>query len=368
MFCYFTAKQPPEQTSRLQRLADGEKPAMAQSQSPNQSPLPPASATAASPGPSASPVLALLPIPIDAWRQGNTGIPFAHRLDSGKPGPSVTITALIHGNEVCGAHALDLLLRSGFRPLVGKLTLIFCNIAAYMRFDPQEPTASRFVDEDMNRVWSEDVLRSSRSSVELERAREIEPLIRDTDLLLDIHSMQTPSPALMLSGPLPKGRELARAVGVPNFVVADEGHKAGKRMRDYGDFSNPTSAKNALLVECGQHWAADSRPMAIETMLRFLKAAGQADDAFLAQHGVAPMPAQTQHFVEVTDAVTIESNEFRFIGEFTGLESIAQAGTAIAQDGPVTIRTPYDDCVLIMPTRRLKAGQTAVRLGRRLSA
>ncbi len=312
--------------------------------------------------------LELLPIPIDAHRAGNTGIPFAHRLESGQPGPAVTITALIHGNEVCGAHALDLLLQSGFRPAIGSLTLIFCNIAAYMRFDAREPTASRFVDEDMNRVWSEQVLRSSRSSVELERAREIEPLIAATDLLLDIHSMQTPSPALMLSGPLAKGRDLARQVGVPAFVVADEGHKAGRRMRDYGGFGDAASPKNALLVECGQHWAADSRAMAIETMLRFLKATGQADDSLLAQYGLSATAAAPQHFVEVTEAVTIETEEFRFAEEFTGLETIPAAGTIIAQDGPVAVRTPYDDCVLIMPTKRLKPGQTAVRLGRRLPA
>ncbi|MBP7065756.1 succinylglutamate desuccinylase/aspartoacylase family protein [Ferrovibrio sp.] len=315
-----------------------------------------------------TPPLDLLPIPIDAYRDGNTGIPFAHRLDSGRVGPSVAITALIHGNEVCGAHALDLLLRSQFRPSQGSLTLIFCNVAAYMRFDPRDPTASRFVDEDMNRVWDTTVLRSARSSVELERAREIEPLVAATDLLLDIHSMQTPSPALMLSGQLAKGRDLARLVGVPGHVVADAGHKAGKRMRDYGGFGEAGSAKNALLVECGQHWAADSRAMAIETMLRFLLATGQADTALLARHGLALQPAQPQHFVEVTDAITIETEEFRFLGEFQGLECIPAAGTAIAQDGPVTLRTPYDDCVLIMPTKRLKPGQTAVRLGRRLPA
>jgi hypothetical protein len=30
------------------------------------------------------------------------------------------------------------------------------------------------------------------------------------------------------------------------------------------------------------------------------------------------------------------------------------------------VRTPYDECVLIMPSRRLLPGQTAVRLGRYL--
>ncbi|HEY1506592.1 MAG TPA: peptidase M14, partial [Stellaceae bacterium] len=39
-------------------------------------------------------------------------------------------------------------------------------------------------------------------------------------------------------------------------------------------------------------------------------------------------------------------------------------GTVIARDGGKEIRTPYDDCVLIMPSRRFARGQTAVRLGR----
>ena len=66
----------------------------------------------------------------------------------------------------------------------------------------------------------------------------------------------------------------------------------------------------------------------------------------------------------VTDAVTIETETFRFTSAFSGLETIAQAGTVIAYDGARPVVTPYDDCVLIMPTKRLKPGQTAVRLGR----
>lgn len=317
---------------------------------------------------SALPANPLLPIPISQYREGNTGIPYAHILDSGKPGPQVAITALVHGNEVCGAHALDLLFREKFMPAKGRLTLIFCNVAAYTRFDPEEPTASRFVDEDMNRVWGANALDSSRRSIELDRAREIEPLLAEVDLLLDLHSMQQPSPPLMLAGPLRKGRDFAAKVGVPATVVADHGHKAGLRMRDYGGFGDPASAKNALLVECGQHWEQASRTVAIETVFRFLHAIGQASDADLARHGLSPRPAAKQTFVEVTDAVTIATEQFSFAQPYSGLESIPQAGTVIAHDGSTPIKTPYDNCVLIMPTKRLKPGQTAVRLGRYLVA
>jgi hypothetical protein len=46
------------------------------------------------------------------------------------------------------------------------------------------------------------------------------------------------------------------------------------------------------------------------------------------------------------------------------MEVIPKAGTVIANDGAEPVRTPYDDCVLIMPSRRTVAGHTAVRLGK----
>ena len=49
-------------------------------------------------------------------------------------------------------------------------------------------------------------------------------------------------------------------------------------------------------------------------------------------------------------------------------EIIPEAGTVIAQDGAREIRTPHDDCLLIMPTPVAPRGHTAVRLARFLAA
>ena len=38
------------------------------------------------------------------------------------------------------------------------------NIAAYEAFDPADPNATRWIDEDFNRVWGEDVLDGDRDS------------------------------------------------------------------------------------------------------------------------------------------------------------------------------------------------------------
>ena len=85
------------------------------------------------------------------WRQGNTGVEGVWRFASGRAGREVLITALVHGNELCGAWALKDLLEAGVRPVQGALTLAFCNLAAFDTFDAARHDASRFVDEDLNR-------------------------------------------------------------------------------------------------------------------------------------------------------------------------------------------------------------------------
>ena len=299
---------------------------------------------------------------ISGYRDGNTGVQYVTTFDSGQEGPHALLTAVVHGNELCGALALDFLFREKIRPKRGKMTLAFCNVAAFHRFDPKSPSASRFVDEDFNRVWSPDKLDGSKRSVELERARQLRPVVDKADFLLDIHSMQNATAPLMMCGPLEKGRRFALEIGIPETIVSDEGHAAGKRMRDYGGFGDPASPKNALLVECGQHWEKPSEAVAKETALRFLVALDLLDRSILGKYGYGP--ARPQQVIEVTDAVTITADRFTFASDYRGLEVLAKRGTVLGHDGNKPVVTPYDDCVLIMPSRRLTRGQTAVRLGR----
>jgi predicted deacylase len=296
-------------------------------------------------------------------RRGNTAMPGVTSFEAKRPGPHVVITALVHGNELCGACAILALLDGGIRPCRGRLSLALVNLAAFDTFDPDNPKASRYLDEDLNRVWSAAVLEGPGRSVELDRARELRPLIEDADFLLDLHSMQTAAPPLALTGLTDKSRKLAAAMGFPGCLVADAGHKSGARMRDFGAFSDALSPRTAILVECGQHWASSSVGVAIATCRQFLLALEVVEGGLLDRLG-APPDRRTQRVVKVTEAVTVADGRFRFADEFHGLEVIPRAGTVIAYDGTRPIRTPYDDCVLIMPSRRLAPGLTAVRLGR----
>lgn len=297
-------------------------------------------------------------------RHGNTGVDYVHAFDSGRAGPTVMLQALTHGNEFAGAIALIDLLRAGLRPQRGRLVVAFANVAAFARFDFDDPDASRYVEEDYNRVWADEVLFGARDSVELRRARELAPFVDAADFLLDLHSMHEPCRPIMVCGQVRKNAEFARAVGVPADLLLDTGHPAGLRMIERGGFGDPASAKRALLIECGQHWEARAVDVAWDTALRFLRATGSVDDAWIAPRlRLAPPPGQ--RLIRVTEAVVAKSMDFRFAGDYTGLEVIARAGTPVAYDGDTVWRTPYDDTVLVMPSmRHLKPGTTMVRLGR----
>ena len=297
------------------------------------------------------------------YAAGNAGIPYAWTFASDRPGPHVLLQALTHGNEVCGAIALDWALREGVRPTHGTLSMVFANVDAYRRFDRADPFASRYVDEDFNRLWTPGILNGSRNSVELRRARELKPLYDRVDHLLDLHSMSEPCPPLAMAGLRRKGLALARAVGAPQHVVIDSGHAAGRRLRDYAFFDDDGDPRSALLIECGQHWEAGAPDVAIQSVLRFLRHFDMVEERVLeAFLDAAPAPRQT--LIEVTTTVTIASDGFAFTLPVRGLQTIPAAGTAYAIDGGFAVRTPHDDCVLIMPTRKPKRGETAVRLGR----
>jgi predicted deacylase len=311
----------------------------------------------------------LEPYPIDVefpdlerFRRSTTGLEYVHMLQGPYPGPTVMINALTHGNEVCGAIAVQTLLDHGLLPRRGRIILSFANVEAYARFDRRDPDRSRFVDEDFNRVWWPAKLDGNKTSAELLRARALRPLIDETDYLLDLHSMHESCAPLMVCGPLEKSVHLARWLGTRACIMQDEGHAEGTRMRDYGEFADPRSPKTALLLECGQHWERESARVALDAAARFLLATGVVGAADL---DPAWIIAGGEDRVVVSDAIAATSGEFEFARDWKGLETLS-AGTLIGWDNGQPVVAPYDGCVLVMPSlRQARAGVTVVRLGRR---
>lgn len=315
-------------------------------------------------------MFSLTPPDLGPWRVGNTGVEGVWHFDAHVPGRRVMLSALVHGNELCGAWALKELLEAGVRPVAGSLTLAFCNLDAFDRFDPANGDASRFVDEDMNRQWTPTRM-ALADTRERRRAAALEPFVASADWLLDLHSMHEPGLPLSLVGMNARNLELARRMRTPAHVVVDAGHQDGVRMRDYGRFGQPDAEQpdtRALLIECGYHSDPASLDVARDQCARFLLEAGTLTQACV-QHWLPgwQMPdAPAQWALRVTHAVVARGPDFAFTQAFQGLELIPQAGTVIGDNSGEPVTTPYDNCVLVMPsTRQAREGVTVVRFARR---
>ena len=74
---------------------------------------------------------------------------------------------------------------------------------------------------------------------------------------------------------------------------------------------------------------------------------------------------ETAEVWDVTHGITASTDNFKFCEPFVGMEIIEKEGTKIAQDGGKDIRTPYDNCLLMMPNHSPGAGVRKLRLCRR---
>jgi succinylglutamate desuccinylase len=303
----------------------------------------------------------VLPSP-DALCGSNCGTPGVWRWGSTQPGQRIVITALVHGNEVCGAAALWNVVQQKPMPRSGSLTLVFCNLAAYAKLNDANKDECRLVDEDLNRVWGRlDQPAGAADTYETRRAREILPFVGDADVLLDIHSMTSPAPALGLVGRAAKNVEFARRIGYPALLVQDAGHAAGLRLIDRQPFASPNAAPVAMLIECGAHFSRAAFDAAQQVVARMLSVFAQ---------GAQAQPAEAQSVIEVTQAVTIRTGGFEFVRDWPNMACIPDAGTLVGRDGGEEVRTPYANAYMVMPAsaRYRKPGLTAVRFGRKVAS
>ena len=298
---------------------------------------------------------------ISHLKNGNTGVDYVHRLTSGAPGPVILLNALMHGNEYSGAVVLSNLLKKGLKPTCGTWILSFSNVAAFQTFDPKDPDKSRFLDMDMNRVWTEEKLSAKSDIREVKRARNLIPFIKEADFFLDLHSMHEACEPMMVTGTTQRAYEFAKRMGYPRVLMRDEGHADGKRLIDYGDFVNPEKAAIGLLIEAGHHWSVKSVENSEHTLYRFLATTGT-----LSNHSIPPQYQEKVSQVEVivSNRCVAQTQDVQFAQNWLGMEVIKEKETIIASDSGEPVKTPFSNCVLVMPSlRHVMPGVTFVRLG-----
>ncbi len=317
--------------------------------------------------PQTLPPVEVLPRDIAAYRDGGSGVDYVHRLDSGRPGPCVVVSGLIHGNEICGMTAVTWLIDHGARPVRGSLTLMLGNVAAYRRFDPARldiRVANRFVDRDLNRCWSDAFLAGPDDGVEARRARELLPFVDAADALLDLHSTTYSARPFFAFRDISRNRALADALGFPwsHLLLEPSTKHSGTMIIERERFGEPDGAAVAIGVECGSHYARATGETAIQVVLRFLDHFEILDPEFVRRHCRArPLEATTRYRIhEVYRAAT---DDARFVRPFIGFEEV-RAGETILVDGDRAITAPFDRCAVLWPWPIAGRGRELMTLAR----
>lgn len=264
------------------------------------------------------------------------------------PGPALLVLGAVHGNEVCGAHAIaraiDDLTHGRLVLSRGRLTLV--PVANPLAFKQNTREGER----NLNRRF---VPRPEGAVLDYEDrvTRQLAPLLARHDALLDLHSFHTPGEPFAMVGPRnnhgmrePFARAaeemaLARALGAPQVVEGwlevydraarargeapdEEGIGTNEYMRSQGGY--------AVTLECGEH----EDPQAIEV-------ASQALCGALAHLGLAHVPAPARFggpAARLRDVVLREAPGDRLVRDWLSFDPV-QAGEVIGlrADGmPVT--------------------------------
>jgi predicted deacylase len=294
---------------------------------------------------------------LSAYRQGNTGVDYVHRFESGKPGPHVLINALTHGNEICGMVAATRLLDSGVRPRIGTLTVSFAHVEAYDAFDAQKPFENRQLVHNLNRVWSDEWLEGPEDSPELRRARALRPVVAAADHILDLHSTSQDVVPFWVYPAFERNAAVALAIGRPSVhLVMPKGLGSGTPLIQHGRHGEDEGPAGAALVaECGQHFLQATADMAVAVTFDFLAHFGLVEREPEAQ---APGP---QRRFELLQTRMVKTPEFRFVRPLVGFEVFAK-DELIATDGEEEVRAPCDDCTVLMPARVPIVGRESVYL------
>ena len=307
-----------------------------------------------------TPALEVLPRDLSPYRQGNTGIDYVHRFDSGRPGPHVLVNALTHGNEFCGMTAATHLLDRSVRPTKGTLTISFANVEAYQSFDPARPFESRQLMHNLNRIWSADWLDGAEDSPELRRARELRPVVAAADHILDLHSTSQAVQPFWVYPAYGRNGDTACAIGRPGVhLVMPQGLGSGTPLIQHGLHGQAGHHGVALVAECGQHFLRATGTLAIEVALDFIAHFG------LIERPLAAATAPQQRF-GLLKTCMVATPQFRFVRPLVGFETFAE-GELIATDGDTEIRALCEDCTVLMPTRQPIVGREGVYLAQPLA-
>lgn len=260
-----------------------------------------------------------------------------------EPGKTLTIMAGVHGDEICGIKAIETFLKSSTIGS-GKVHFIHGNPRAIEQ-------NVRQVDMNLNRAFvPEDKLpKEHKNSYERRRALELTPYLRESDALLDIHSiLSKENTPFIICEPhsYPLAERLPFGLRSHGWDIIEPGGT---------DYFMNSLGKIGICIECGQHLDPESSRRAQESITIFLSFMGvvPTSDSF---------PRSKQRTVHAYH-IHITRVDFKLARQFVEFE-LLKNGEVIGYDGDEKVSAQSDDSVIIFCHNRSKPREEAFILGR----
>ena len=288
---------------------------------------------------------------------------------SATDGPLLVVVGGLHGNEPGGVIAADrVCARLAGSTLGGRLVALSGNRGALMR-------GKRFLDRDLNRMWSEGE-RSTASEeggprerielLELERALAVErDRARGEVVLLDLHSTSAPGAPFCVLGGQGRSRQLALSLGIP-VLLGLQGSVPGTLV----EFAT-AAGWVALCVEGGEHGHARTIAHHEAAIWSLLDALDMLPDGVfdVALRGhrerLARAARGLPRLVEIAYRHALqEGEEFRMLPGFQNFAPVRRDALLARTNlrGSLDVRAPFDG-LLVMP-RYQGRGEDGFFLGR----
>lgn len=255
-------------------------------------------------------------------------------------GPTSVILTGVHGNERSGIEAFSTLLPD-LKIDRGQVWFGYGNPRAI-------EANTRNSETNLNRLFKSDesLTAEQKASYEYSRAKVIQKYLDKSSALLDIHASFTPEsePFIICE---------SNAKGIVEFLPANIVVSGFDAIQPGGtDYYMNKNGKIGICLECGYLGIPETKLVAEEGIMNFLKARG---------HINGQPKVRQQTFIQMFDLYYTKTAPFKLAKEFKDFEKLT-AGQVIGTDGEEKIYVTKES-VIVFPTDCSKAGEEAFLLG-----
>jgi succinylglutamate desuccinylase len=289
--------------------------------------------------------------------------------DEGLPGPLVILIGAMHGNELAGIKAIDLVMKMLQVEHVTKPDFLFKGrLIAFSGNLHAAREGMRFIDRDLNRLWNDEHLKKLRSGkisptcaedyelMELSHIieQEISAYIGNQIVLLDLHTTSAGGGIFVVPAEKDSSRALALGLGAP--VVDGLLKHLSNTCLQY--FSTNFAKRNldAVSFESGQHDDPASVYVAIAAIINLLRSVGCVEDHDVESRHDTILKKHSSGLPRYSTLVEKHSilpeDQFLMNSGYHNFQKVAK-GEVLASDinGPITAQ---EDLMILMPLYQSK--------------